>query len=185
MHHSHSTYRQAALQDIVVAGSINRVAAAVAECVNLERAKSYLHVGYTEDDDLILSLITAAREWVEERTSRALIKQAIKCRVELYQSMEIPFGPIYPATIPIITPTMGSINIIVGPGPFPRLEGVGTYDLEYTSGEDAGQVPEALKLAIMARVAATYENRGDQDKTNFSQVAFDYLQSYKRIISWL
>lgn len=172
-----------ALQDVVVPGSIRRTPAAVADCVSVQEVKDFLHVGYSEDDPLILRLITAAREWVEERTSRAIIKQVVNCRVELYHSIELPFGPLYGDTVITHTPVAGPI--VVGPGPFPKLEGRGVYDLEYTAGADTEQVPEGLKMSIMARVAATYENRGDQDKTNYSQVALEYLAPFKRIVSWL
>lgn len=47
------------------------------EPVTLEEAKLFLRVDHTDEDDLISSIITAARVWAEEYTQRAFVTQTL------------------------------------------------------------------------------------------------------------
>lgn len=58
------------------------------EPVTLDEARAFLRDGLNEDDALITSLITAAREWVERETGLSLISRNV---VELFDDW--PDGP--------------------------------------------------------------------------------------------
>ena len=57
------------------------------EPVSLAEAKLHLKVDYTDDDDLISTLITAAREWVEKETRRAYINRSYKLELSRFPDM--------------------------------------------------------------------------------------------------
>lgn len=59
----------------------------VQEPVTLAEAKTHLRVTYTDDDALIAELITAARQWFEEQTYRALVTQTWDLKLD-----ELPRG---------------------------------------------------------------------------------------------
>lgn len=55
--------------------SVVRASDVAAELISLASAKAFLRVSTTSDDDLISSLIKAAREYAEKRTGRSLVKK--------------------------------------------------------------------------------------------------------------
>jgi uncharacterized phiE125 gp8 family phage protein len=59
------------------------------EPVTLAQARAFLRDGLNEDDDLITSLITAAREWVERETGLCLISRQV---VELFDDWPASAG---------------------------------------------------------------------------------------------
>src|SRR3990167_7589456 len=52
-----------------------RTAAPDQEPLSLDEAKQHLRVDIDEHDELILSLVAAARQWAEDHTLRALVTQ--------------------------------------------------------------------------------------------------------------
>lgn len=176
--------------DLVIPGSIELTDDDTTEPVTVVEVKQYLSITYSSADTLLGTLISAARKWVEDNTSTSLKKRTVKCTVQLAampdypHSFELPYAPI----IGDVTLVGSTDNCGVTPtftnGPFKRIQGAnGRFDVSYEAGYDP--VPEGLKLAIMARVAATFENRGDQDKTNYAQVAKTHYLPFKRIVQWL
>ena len=165
------------MQNVIIPGSITFTGEAEAEPVTLSEAKAYLRVGYDSEDAYITALITAARQWVESHTAVSVITRTVSCTVELYGSIELPYGPVRGTIAPVD-------GVLFTKGPFPRVYGAcGYYDITYQAGYETP--PEGLRQAILARVAAMFENRGDQDKTNYSQVAKEHYLPFKRISQWL
>lgn len=66
----------------------------VAEPISLEEAKIDLHVEHDDEDALIDALITAAREWCENDTGRALVEQTLRLSLDRFpcfaQVIELP-----------------------------------------------------------------------------------------------
>jgi hypothetical protein len=169
------------MQDIITPGSVVFTEEAETEPVTLTEAKAYIRVGYDTEDTYITSLITAARQWVESMAGVSVIKRTVSCRVELYNSIELPYGPV----IGDPTVTDPGDGVMFTPGIFRRITGgCGVFDVIYQAGYDP--CPEGLKMAILARVAAMFENRGDNaDSSNHSQVAKSHYLPFKRIVQWL
>lgn len=80
--------------------AVKVIAAPTDEPVSLEQAKAHLRVDTTDQDDLIESLITAARERVEEETGRALITQTLEIALDYF--VEPP--DLRYVTYPYLTP---------------------------------------------------------------------------------
>ena len=81
---------------------VSLVSEPVQEPLTLAEAKVFLRVDGTSDDALIGMLITAARQWVETYTRRALITQTWDCRFSDFpqnrQALVIPKAPLVSVT---------------------------------------------------------------------------------------
>lgn len=167
-----------------------------AEPVTLTMAKAFLKVEHSEDDELIASLITAARQQAEEYTRRAFVTQTLELSLDLedlfeHPYIELPRSPVQ--SIESINSYDGDDQESVMSSSSYRLSGDrvvltsgGTWPsnlrdrdcivVRYVAGYGAASaVPEAIKTAIKAMVAHAYDNR--------AQVSIDaglpYLHPYK------
>lgn len=63
------------------------------EPISLAQAKGYLRVSHDDEDDLIESLITAARQWAESYTNKAIVEQTVVAYYDApQQDFELPLG---------------------------------------------------------------------------------------------
>lgn len=166
------------------------------EPVTLSEAKLYCKVDGDEDDELIASLITAARQQAEEYTRRSFVTQTLELSLDLedlfeHPYIELPRSPVQ--SIESINSYDGDDQESVVSSSSYRLSGDrvvltsgGTWPsnlrdrdcivVRYVAGYGAASaVPEAIKTAIKAMVAHAYDNR--------AQVSIDaglpYLHPYK------
>jgi len=149
--------------------------------------KNYLKVDVTTDDALIDTLITAARQWVENHCALALLPQTI---TELFD--EFPADGIFPLTVSPVrsvsaityADTAGAVQtlaatvykadlismparIIRNSGQaWPQVDTVqGIASAIYTVGYDnASAVPGPIKQAMLLTIADMYDNRTDYIK---------------------
>lgn len=154
----------------------------VTEPVSLDAVKAYMRVDYTNDDALITSMINEARVWVEKRCSLSLVERSVSAVVEVVNRIELPYGPV---TGPVVVKDKNGDDVasptLIG-DKHPRLEGCGRFTATYNAG--FAEVPESLRLAIMAKVAADYENRGDSPASGYGAIAEKLSDPFKRI-TWL
>lgn len=158
------------------------------EPIALQIAKDWLRVSGSDDDDIISSLITAAREAVEGYTSCSLVSKTVECTACIKELFELPHGPVVGDVVVTCNDEVYTGFLEVA-GDFKKVYGSkGTFSFEYEVGYNP--VPEALKQAILNEVAYRYTNRGDQVKgltigSNYLCEAAVFLcQPYKRMI-WL
>lgn len=166
--------------DMWVPGTLKReVVAGSVEPVSVAEAKTYLKINFSNDDSVITRKIAEARVWCENLICQSLVSTDVQVTVQVATFVELPYGPVED------TDTIDGVDQkFIGKGTFPTIYGtVGRFDIKYRAGYQ--NAPEWVKDAILARVAATYENRGDQDKTNYSQVARSILAPHKRVSAWL
>lgn len=153
------------------------------EPLSLADAKLYLRVGHDDDDDLIASLIVAARSHVEGRARRALMTQTWRVTrdawppdgrfvLPLAPAREIVAARVYDAAgIAHETDTQSFVvNQGAAPGviafapwfvPAPgRAAGGIELDVTFGYGDAASDVPEPLRHAVRLLLAHWYENRG-------------------------
>lgn len=175
--------------DYVIPGSIDRATVTGAEPITLAEAKTYLRIGFDDDDALITEKITEAREWAENVAGISIVQRNVACTIHMgspCRSLELPYGPVIGeiAGASNEDPEIVLQDKNIMKGPFPRITGVcGLWDVNYSAGYT--EVPVGLKQVILAKIADLYENRGDTDTSNYGRVAAFRLKTYKRITAWV
>lgn len=159
------------------------------EPVSLAEAKAWLKQDGSDEDDLILALIVAARLTVEAEIGQVLIGQnwrLIGDRWPQSDRIPVPVGHVLGVTGARVfsaesvaqTLPLGSISILkearpagitVDPRPAPGRARAGIeIDLRLGFGEAAADVPEPIRLAIKRLVARWFEDRGDIETADAS-----------------
>lgn len=152
------------------------------EPITLADAKLHLRVDHLDDDLLITSLITAAREYVELVTVRALMTQTWELRLNNWPGspVELPFPPLASVVSIVYTKEDGTTATVATsvyaldttgvPGrvflkpdqswPSDALYPVNAICIQYTAGwSAAAAVPEMIKAAMKLYLGSLYENR--------------------------
>jgi uncharacterized phiE125 gp8 family phage protein len=173
------------------------VAPPTSEPLQLSDVKSYLRVDFDDDDALIAALITAAREYVESYTCRALMTQTYRMTLDAFPDDN---GPIYIPAPPLqqvtsvtyvdvngVTQTMTKdvnffldsdsepARICIMPGttwPTTKVR-ANVVTINFVAGyQDAGQVPNSIVLAMRLLVSHWYENRDIMVDGRLSETPF-------------
>lgn len=163
--------------------SLRLVTAPSEEPVSLEEAKAHLRVSFSDDDALIGTLITAARENVEAYLKRALISQSWEIACDRFPAFFIlPMGRVtaiesftyidaagatttVPASVYETDFLSEPARVRVKDGQRWPHEGdvINAVQLRYTVGApDAASVAPSVKHAILMLVATLYEHRESQ-----------------------
>lgn len=156
------------------------------EPVSVSEAKAYLRLIGSDEDSLILELITSARQRLEKFTGLSFGNKTIKCYTRASDRwFELPYQPLVSITSvldddgtaltyetrglqykQILTSSDNGINVI------------------YTVGWGSTGLPKGLKQAILKQVSTDYENRENYlvgDSANeLSSSAKMTAQSYSR-----
>ena len=191
--------------------SLRRTTAPVVEPVTLAEAKSHCRVDSTTDDTYISSLITAAREWVEDYLDRSLVTQQYVMRLDAFPAeIELPRPPMAAsgtATAVTITYTTGDNggtatlsttqyrvdrdatpgvvrNIYAGSWPSHLLDQNSVSVTWWGGYGDAGaSVPTRVRHAILMLVLHWYEQRAAVDAATMSEVPLG-AKSLLDSVSW-
>lgn len=128
------------------------------EPVSLDEAKAHLRVDLPDEDALIKTLVTAARELVEQQTGRAL---AVADYLWDPLGNNVSRLPIEPATV---------------------TSDEGVRPIAFTTAPDP--VPAAMKAAILLLVSDLYVNRGasKDGRLQRNDLVFRLLFPYKRVL---
>jgi uncharacterized phiE125 gp8 family phage protein len=153
------------------------------EPVSLAEAKRFLRVDHTHEDDLITTLIGAAREAVEAGIGRALITRRVRESLDIWvreaaQGAVLGLGPVTDVVAVRLLADNGSQSVLEperyrleGNRDRPRLvfasgvpatlRAIGGIEIEYDCGyaDEADALPVALRLATLQIVASLYELR--------------------------
>lgn len=164
------------------------------EPITLAEAKAHLRVEHTLEDLLIESLITAARNFVENFTRRALIEQTWKLTLDQFPCWEIyiPKPPLisitkfdYLNSAGISASLTETIDFLVDKESEPaRITPfyLGTWPIAYQQinavsitfkcgyGAAASSVPIAIKQSMLLLVGHWYNNREQTAPINLSQI---------------
>jgi uncharacterized phiE125 gp8 family phage protein len=157
------------------------------EPVTLAEAKTHLRLDTAVDDSYVSALITAARERVELFLRRALITQVFEFTVDDFpaydRAIDLPRPPLrsvewikYVDTSGVLqtvapdTYTVDASSNEIGrvalawnrSWPFTRYT-INAVTVRFTAGygEEPGDVPQAIRHAILIETANLYENRED------------------------
>lgn len=150
------------------------------EPVTLDEARAHLVVDIAEDDTLIGSLITAARQMAESFTGRAFVSRTLQLYFDHFPANEniyLPFPPVVSVTSVTYTDTNGDSQTFSASLYDTDLKGqpgrVQVKDLwpstdhvpnavcvEYVAGYgSATDVPQAVKQAMLLIIGDLYEHR--------------------------
>lgn len=158
--------------------------APTAEPVTLAEMKNYMRLdNYTDDDNLITSLITTARQQIESKCKRALFTQTIdewqdggrgliilsRAPVQTIQSVTLWWMDGTTTAIPAAqyVEKNGSLKYLWGltfkTRRWPVGRGFRAVEIQYTAGYGAttASVPPGLVEAVKQYTASLYDNRGD------------------------
>jgi uncharacterized phiE125 gp8 family phage protein len=155
------------------------------EPVSLAEAKAHLRLDTSTDDAYVSALITAARERVELFLRRALVTQTIECTLDGFPAGEIdlPRPPLqsiewikYVDTAGVLQ-TLPSGNYVsdVSSNEIARValawnrfwpitrSSINAVVIRFVAGygDDAEDVPHAIRHGILIEIANLYENRED------------------------
>ncbi|WP_343692768.1 head-tail connector protein [Chitinophaga sp.] len=159
------------------------------EPVTLQEAKDFLKVSYSDDDDIITGMITAARQLLEKQLNISFAPKSLQATFSLGDCSEyvIPYGPVTEVTEVKFryewddTMNITTTKYTVEGQTFRGQEGY--YTIKYDAGY--ANCPDAIRQGILKQVAWMYENRGDS--TGAGQVNPDvlYMLSGYNQNSWI
>lgn len=161
-----------------------RTADAATEPVTAAEAKAHLRVDHADDDAYIGTLITAARQHVEEWTSRALVTQTWELKLDRFPAsgaIALPRPPLQGVTAITYIDDNGASQTLAAdqytvhtselPGRVTRAYEVtwpstravpNAVTVTYTAGYGAAAaVPNPIKQALLLIVGDLYRNRED------------------------
>lgn len=160
--------------------SLRLITPPASEPLTREQAKNHLRIDIDDDDTLVDSLITVARQRAEEYTRRAFITQTwewtlnprckritLRSQVQQIDTVFLDGEELSPTQYELIGDDLLLKSMIT------RSIAV-TYTAGY--GDDAENVPEQIKQAILQIVGHLYENRESQ---GIPPLAEDLLSLYK------
>lgn len=134
------------------------------EPVTLAEAKLYMNVDYSEKDTIITSLITAARQLLEDKFDLGIVEKELQVIIDNsaggFALTGYPIGEVEAVdrndNEVILTITGEDCKYVESP--------CDCYlKLTYTSGYAADSVPEVYKTAIKEQVLWMFEHLGDED----------------------
>lgn len=167
---------------------ITEISVSSTEPVSTATAKEHLRVDISDDDTLIGSLITAAREYCEKYCNRSFVQHTYRADLPgFYEAVVLPYGPIqsissvkyYDTSSPSTLQTLSTNVYRLFKDTVYRAHGESwepvyvrrdAVQITYVTGwKDTSSpqgtgavVPEAVKSAMLMIVADLYENREAQ-----------------------
>lgn len=158
------------------------------EPVSTEEAKAHLRIVGSADDTMVAALITAAREYVESDTGRALCAQTWERRLHRFPPdmcfVELPLAPLtglvsveyLDASDALVEATLSDFLVVAPTGPTAQRGCIGPKPdkawptglsrqpfaarIRFVAGYgDASAVPQSLKSAILLKIGDLYANR--------------------------
>jgi uncharacterized phiE125 gp8 family phage protein len=169
--------------DNLLAGDVAVITAPTEEPITTAEAKLHLRVDHAADDALIASMITAARQRVENATWRALVTQTLELTLDAWPSgnkIDLPRPPLASVTSVTYTDSDGTATVwssslyqVITQGtpgrivpaygeawPTATLRAANGIAVRYVAGYGAAAaVPALLKAAMLLLIGNWYENR--------------------------
>lgn len=145
------------------------------EPVTASDAKNYLRIDFDEDDVLIGSLITAAREHIENICNINLVKKEITFFHGGYTSLiylpETPFHSIVQVTSNGVEVTDYNIESNVDGDAYIEFE-TNHHEIEVKFLSGYEEIPRALWQAMLFLISHWYENRNIISENSTSKIDF-------------
>jgi hypothetical protein len=155
----------------------------VTEPVMLTQAKAWLKVTFTDEDDLITALITAARQVCESYTAKSFVERTVTAvlRNDL-GNVKLPYGPVGNVT-GAADVDGNSITDFVVTGVFDKrlCSPISSYvQISYTAGYSV--LPQQFQTALQMQLSWMYLHRGDEELTNIAPDAKAILSPFRAVV---
>ena len=135
-----------------------------AEPVTLDEVKLYMNVDYTEKNTLITSLITAARQLLEDKFDLGIIEKELQVIIDNSAGgFALPGYPIGEVEAVDRDDNEVALTLTGEDSKYVESPCDCYLKLTYTSGYAADAVPEVYKTAIKEQVLWMFEHLGDED----------------------
>ena len=156
----------------------------IVEPVTLVEAKDFCKVDIGTDDNLIISLITAARQQCEAYTGVGfVVHDAVAILNNTNGDIYIPYGPLI--AINQVTDQDGNILVldtsytVVG-NSFKRLATPRAKNITIDYSTGYSELPNVLKTAVLNQIYWLYDNRS-QANEEISPIAKNLLNPFRRV----
>lgn len=147
------------------------------EPVTLQEAKNYCKVSNGVDDDLILELITSARERLEKYTGIAFGVKELVCYFKSVDTpFEVPYGP-YPEIDEVVNDEEDEVTYTLQGFNFITMTANSSAGLKITYTTGYEELPKGLKLAILKQVFTDYENRENYAYSSVNELSSDAMRT--------
>lgn len=182
------------------------IAGPALEPLSLSQTKIFLKIDGSDDDDLVTTLITAARLMVEAASNRVLVNQTWRLVLDAWPCdgvLRLPVAPVssmaasrvfdaagnpqvVPANVLVLEPGHDPpvIRVALPPPPIGRQSRGLEIDVVAGFGPAATDVPAPLRQAVLRLVARWFENRGDvvsRDAGTLPVEIAALIRPYKRL----
>ena len=155
-----------------------------AEPVTPAEAKNWLKIDdVTDDDALIVDLITSSRMHCEGYLNISLVNRTIVAYLNIgLGEMPLPYGPVIEVTdVSSIDGVTQITSYILRYEVFKAIDPAPEIKVTYTAGF-AAAIPKNFKIAILNEIAWEYEHRGDGDAGDMSPEVKRMLKPYRRVL---
>jgi uncharacterized phiE125 gp8 family phage protein len=156
----------------------------ITEPVTLVEAKDFCKIDIGTDDNLIISLITAARQMCEAYTGVGfVVHDAVAILNNINGDIYIPYGPLI--AINQVTDEAGNILVldstyfIIG-NSFKRLQSPRAKNITIDYSTGYSELPNILKTALLNQIYYLYDNRSIATD-DVSPIAKNLLNPYRRV----
>lgn len=182
------------------------IAGPAIEPLTLSQTKIFLKIDGTDDDDLVTTLIIAARLMVEAASNRVLVNQTWRLVLDEWPwdgVLRLPVAPVSSIAAARVFDAAGNpqvvaanvlvleqgndpplIRVSLPPSPIGRLSRGLEIDVVAGFGPAATDVPAPLRQAVLRLVARWFENRGDVVSRDAEALPVEIaalIRPYKRI----
>lgn len=185
---------------------VTTLVAPAAEPVSLEEAKAYLRVGYDGEDDLVRTLLAAARARIEALSAIAMITRTLRVAFDCWpQEMRIGKRvrlPVRPAaslaavrvrdangdsqtvTDRFVLEAGRSASLVWTTGALPRPEAPADgIEIDYVAGfgTEPADMAGGLRLAVLKLAAHAYHHRQDTLEGDLPKEVAGLLSPWRRV----
>jgi uncharacterized phiE125 gp8 family phage protein len=165
----------------------------IGQIITLAEAKNYLRVDYSEDDDLINSLILSAQKRLEQYAGIAFNQRTLQTIAYVDNFIELPYAPI--STVLSVEVFMGNDWVELTQGGDYYLVG-NTYTKVYFTSYLCSEfrftylcgfecLPDSIKVANLKLISDLYEYRESSVESTKPSAnlttAYELMKPYKRV----
>lgn len=154
------------------------------EPVSVTEAKNWLKIDVPDDDPLLTTLITGARQDCESFLNISLIERTVTACLQIgLEEIRLPYGPVKEVLAVNNDKGQAVQSFELKYNVFKALDPCTEVIAKYNAGFNLGAIPKHFKIAILDQIAWQYEHRGDETEAqnNLSTEVMRKLKPYRRV----